>query len=177
MNGHERGERGEHRESTGEPETPETIELWVWADRDCLDAEHDLVIERVERLVGRGVVDAFRTREWDHQIDLAGRRPSSVREHAARSHLAAFEQWAATHGVELPLPPVHRGGVGRMGPETTLQDLPMLLMAEYVGENVAFVTPCETERGGHSPEGRLDRLAAAGKWVPPESLDEPAPTP
>lgn len=177
MNGHERGERDGRRASAGRAGRSVTIELWVWADRDCLDDEHDLVIERAERLVRRGVVDELRVEAWDHQVDLAGSRPSSVRDHTVRSHLAAFERWATTHGAELPLPPAHRGGVGRMGPETTLQDLPMLLMVEYVGENVAFVTPCETAGRGYAPEERLNRLAAAGEWVPPEPLDESAPTP
>lgn len=152
---------------------PVRVELWVWADRDCLDADHDLVIERVERLVERGVVDALVVEEWDHQVDLSASRPSSHHDREVRSRLAELEQWAGTHDATLPLPPVHRGGVGRMGPEVALQDLPMLLMVEYVGENIAFVSPCEAGGRPYSAEERLDRLDEAGEWVPPATTDGP----
>jgi hypothetical protein len=158
---------------TGRPDgEPVTVELWVWADRDCLDADLDLVMERAITLAERGVVDAFSVAEWDHQVDLAGSRPSSPHDHEVRRRLAEFDQWARTHGVSLPLPPVHRGGVGRMGPEVALQDLPMLLLVEYVGENIAFVSPCEAGGRGCSVEERLDRLTEAGAWVSPAVLNE-----
>jgi hypothetical protein len=153
-----------------------TLELWVWADRDRLDASHDVAIDRAERLAANGVVDAFSLETWGHQVGLSANRPPSDLDHHVSRRLAAVTQWALTRGVEVPLPPVRRGGVGRMGPEVAVQDLPMVLMVEYVGDRVAFVSPCAVGGRGCSVEERLDRLADAGRWVAPKVVERDAST-
>jgi hypothetical protein len=137
-----------------------TVELWVWSDRDCIVREHDVVIERIERLVADGRIDGFTVEEWDHRPDVSSPNLPDARDERARRRVAAFERWARRHGVALPLPAPRPAGTGRMGPEYVAQDLPRVLLAEYEDGELRSVAPRETAGGTCTIEEGLDELAA-----------------
>jgi hypothetical protein len=146
---------------------PVRIELWVWADRDCLDDERNLALQRVESLDEAGVIDSYSLNEWAHQVPLTGESSLDRRSERLQDRLDASRAWAEENDVELPLSPGHAAGSGRMGPTTVVQDVPPLLMIEYGVEGVECVTPHRAGRDEHSIEDRLDALAKHGEWVAP----------
>jgi hypothetical protein len=137
-----------------------TVELWVWPDQDCIDDEHDVAIERLDRLVEGGRIDDFVVQEWEHQLDVSSPTLSDPQDERARRRLGEFQRWARRHGVRLPLSAPEPAGTGRMGPEYDAQDLPRILMAEYEDGEVRSVVPCESPEGTCTVEERLDELAA-----------------
>jgi hypothetical protein len=143
-----------------------TVELWVWPDRDLLDDQRDLVIDRLRSLLARGDVDQVAVREWPHQLDVTAEpRTLDGAAREARECLADVRAWADASGVTLPLPDPVPAGTGRMGPTHQFQDLPRLMLVERLDGRVRFAAPCETDDGRCGVEEHVERIEA-GRGVP-----------
>ncbi|SDM13308.1 hypothetical protein SAMN04487949_0981 [Halogranum gelatinilyticum] len=125
---------------TQTPEGETRVELWVNAPDD---AEYEPLVAHLERLEAAGEVDAYVVYHWGHELDVSSDRLQCVEDQLARERVAAFKQWATENGCTvLGLGERATVGVGRMGPEVTVEQLPPVLLAEYVDDDLRRVTPC-----------------------------------
>jgi hypothetical protein len=107
---------------------PDRVELRV---QPMPNGEYDAVVDRLDGLDRRGLIDGYSVRTWDRYVDVDDR--------IAR-RLSGRETTSTT------------AGVGRMGVERDVRRLPRAALVEYRGDRVVAVTTSE--------EGLLDRLAA-----------------
>ena len=141
-------------------QTRVTVELWVWPDRDYLDVDHDIALERLERLDREGLVDEYSLHEWPHQLDVSSAQPATPEARLARERIEQFREWASRTGASLPFPDTTTVGTGRMGPEVDVLRLPPLVIAEFHDGELAFVAPCIETEGRCSVRERLDHIAS-----------------
>lgn len=149
-------------------------ELWVNAPDD---AEYEPLVAHLDHLEAAGDIDDYVVYHWGHDLDVSSDRLQCVEDQLARERVAAFKQWATEHGCTvLGLGDRATVGVGRMGPEITVEHLPPVLLAEYVGDDLQRVTPCSA--GEEHVSERLEALDAAEVEREPavrETVEPPEP--
>jgi hypothetical protein len=144
------------------PRDGRRIELWV--HRSAPDEEYALLRRRLADLERDGVIVGYDVSRWERFREVPERVRLGEPRLAAR-RLAEFREWAELHGESLPgLGDRRTAGVGRMGPETELQRLPRAVLAEYRGDRIERVTPCES--GAACVLRRLAELARRAEAEP-----------
>lgn len=132
----------------------ERAELWVNAPDE---GEYEPLVEHLAHLKAAGDVGEYAVYHWGHDLDVSSDCLRCVEDQLARERVSEFKHWAAEHGCTvLGLGERVTTGVGRMGPEVTVEHLPPVLLAEYVGGNLQRVTPCSA--GDEHVSERLERL-------------------
>jgi hypothetical protein len=146
------------------------LELWL---REGADGT--VLRRRLEALEREGVVDEATVHTWPRFRDVP-RRGRMGEPTLALRRLAGLREWARVHDERLPGPgETTRVGTGRMGPETTARRLPRALLAEFRGDRLVRVSPCES--GSPCVLRRLDELAGEARADPPAPTRAGAPLP
>ena len=142
------------------------VELWVNAPHD---SEYELLVGQLEQLETTGAIDDYVVCHWGHDLDVSSDRLRCLEDQLARERISAFKQWALENGCTvMGLGDRVTAGVGRMGPEYTVEHLPPVLLAEFLGDDLDRVTPCS---GGE--EHVVERLDALGAVENPNPDAEP----
>jgi hypothetical protein len=140
------------------------VELWVNAPHD---SEYELLVDQLDQLETTGAIDDYVVCHWGHDLDVSSDRLRCLEDQLARERISAFKQWALENGCTIMgLGDRVTAGVGRMGPEYTVEHLPPILLAEYVEDDLDLVTPCS---GGE--EHVVERLDALGALDAAEESD------
>lgn len=141
--------------TTTTPGGPRRLELWV--REGTPEADLSLLSRRLDDLERTDRVADARIHTWEgfRDVDRSVRLGDPT---LAARRLADFRAWARRHGEPVPgLGETTTVGVGRMGPETTVQRLPRAVLAEFRGETLVRLTPCA--EGTPCVLRRLDALA------------------
>lgn len=119
-------------------------------------------IERLEALAETETVDDFSVHIWGKEVDLSSGTAGEAREVPVLERVAAFRSWAAERGFALDA--FERRTVSTLTGETyTALRLPVVVLAESVGGELDWVTPCTTESGVLTVEERLGSLEEHGE--------------
>jgi hypothetical protein len=158
-------------------ETGVHAELYVrsLAPRGAVSRE-DGVIDRLSALADEGVVDDYAVRVTGAEIPATPAATETAFGAYLLDRLAVFHEWADRNDVSLSLATPRTVDSSITGVSRRTVRLPELMLAEYEGENLHFVTPCRHERAWSVGE-RLDRLASGETEVAVEPLPGAAATP
>jgi hypothetical protein len=116
------------------------------------------VIERLQTLEERGHISEFTVTVWGKRIDISDSKTAQGKE--IRRRLTEFEQWAHDAGVSLAS--FYRARTvesATIGDTITTITLPVMGLAEYVDDELTYVTPCTDGDTVHSVEDHLAELA------------------
>ncbi|MFT4923701.1 MAG: hypothetical protein ACI8XM_002931 [Haloarculaceae archaeon] len=106
-----------------------------------------------------GFVDSFTIRVWGNQIGLTSTAVETDRGADILDRIGAFREWASRNDVSLEAFFDSRETESHLtGESHTSLRLPVLVMAEYEGDDVAYVTPHERDDTVHTVDDRLDEL-------------------
>jgi len=119
------------------------------------------VLERLETLVDHGTIA-------DYTVHVCGRElPASPAEAVTEfgtfllNRIAVFTEWADRNGWTLDsLFETERIESRITGQKHERVEMPVMLLAEYEGRDLRFVSPCSNEATNWSVVDRLDELAA-----------------
>lgn len=142
--------------------TRPTLELFVRSlAPTARSGELETVLDRLDALVERGVVDDYSVTVWGEEVRADGDavERTAIGRHVLDS-LASFRAWAADNDASVSrfyeTRPVERG---LLGEEYTVTTLPVVAMAEYGDGDLQYVTPHEMEGTVRTVRDRLDVLA------------------
>lgn len=128
------------------------------------------IVDRLDALVAEGAVDHYRVRPTG--TELPATPADAITEYGTYllGRVAAFQEWArATDRCVEALFERRTVSSQFTGDEHDALVLPTVVMAEYEGRNLRFVTPCVDDGENTTVRGRLEDLAA-GRTVPRENL-------
>lgn len=140
-----------------------TVELYVrsLAPRATHDHQEGLV-GRLERLRSRGCILDYTVHVWGSRIDLSSAAARTDAGRFIRRRVEEFSEWASeselSTGSFFEEEPVRSSITGE---EYTATVLPTAALAEYVDEELAFVTPCTDGDTVYTVTDRLEELASA----------------
>jgi hypothetical protein len=120
-------------------------------------ARPSATVDRLRTLVEAGRIDDYSVVVWGRAVDLSSDATEREREDIVLDRVAAFRSWAADRRVTLD--GFERQEVSTMTGEThTVLTLPVMVLAESVGDELACVVPCTTDGGVLTVEDRLESL-------------------
>lgn len=121
-------------------------------------------IERLRSLVEAGTIDDYSVTVWGKEVEVESGVAAEEGERLVLDRVAALRSWAAERGVALDA--FERREVSTVTGETyTVLTLPVMVLVESVGEEIACVAPCTTEGGVLTVGDRLGALEGLGGWV------------
>lgn len=120
------------------------------------------VVDRLERLESAGVISGFDVTVWGRELVISGTTARTETGRRLLDRFEAFRRWteraADAAGSVFE---VRRVESEVTGDEYTSVVFPVTVMAEFVGDELAHVTPCSEGDGVCSVDDRLDTLEAA----------------
>jgi hypothetical protein len=141
-----------------------SAELYVrsLAPRGARD-QQERVVAALDRLTDRETFADYTITVCGEYIPAGETETSPEFETQLRNRIADFETWATTNGWSLG-PLFERKVVGSLVTDDTHEVLvvPLMVLAEYEGDRLRFVTPCETDERYWTVQDRLDALARSG---------------
>lgn len=160
---------------------PLRLELLVRSlSPDGAGCHPDAIVDRLDALEAEGSVDGYTVDVWGREVcpSRAAARTEVGRD--ALERLAAFERWARDAGPSVELSFDVREVRSKLTDEAyTTITFPCVTLAEYVGDDLRFVSPCSDGETKYTVSDRLDALEAGD--VPdrarPPVTDEPGPDP
>jgi len=125
-------------------------------------SHHSSILDRLERFADEGIIEGYSVDIWGEQlIESDARRTEIGREICER--LDQFRDWA--NGRESTELCFGRESVySDLADETCVRTVfPMMILAEYVGERLRFVSPCIDSDRVVRVTDRLDTLERSAK--------------
>jgi hypothetical protein len=146
---------------SSEPPAGVHCELFVRSLAPRAGAEQQVAaMERLDRLVAEGPIDDYSVQVTGAAVPASPGRAVTEYGRYLLNRIAVFEEWAATHGLNLdPLFEHVDVDDSIMNRQRDVRQLPMVAMAEYEGQHLRFVAPCETDGGRVEVLDRLEMLA------------------
>jgi len=143
-------------------EEPVRLELYV---RSLLarqaNSQQDEVIERLNALEAEGLVDEYQLVVWGRQAPAS---PAQARTDAGvftLNRVAVFSEWAAANGLSVDEHFERRNVESSMvGESYQAVRFPIMTLAEYHGQDLAFVAPATEAETTYSVQDRLDAIEA-----------------
>lgn len=150
------------------PTGPVTLELYVRSLAPYgSTAQLEGVLDRLDRLEETGTVARYSVEVWGRQVRPATDAPAAVPTDV-HDRLAAFRSWADSNGASLdPFFETKEVRVSFTDEAYTVVDLPVMALAEYRGDELAFVAPCVDGGATYAVADRLDALEAESRPDPP----------
>ncbi|WP_276254433.1 HTH domain-containing protein [Halomontanus rarus] len=160
-----------------------TLELWIRSIAPTVrTARRDRIVDRVQQLADRDVVDAFECNGWagmverddagvesdgegedEDEYEDEGGRVSQHPNQPLRAILESFERWADRTGRSLePCFRTRRAESAITGESTVVCRPPTVALAEYHDGELAHVAPSRVGERVVGIEDRLDALVASG---------------
>ncbi len=133
------------------------------------------VIRRLRRLEGEAVDEAS-VDVWGRRVPLDTVEAETERGREIRSKVRTFEQWAERNGVSVSSYFQRREvNSGFTGEAYTAVVLPAVVLAEYHGEDLHWVSPCRDGDTVYTVGDRLDAIEAASVGEAPAGTPTPRP--
>lgn len=127
-------------------------------------SQQDEVIERLTALEEDGVIDEFQVVVWGRQAPAS---PAKARTDAGvftLNRVAVFSEWAAANGLSVDENFERRNVESRIIDESYQAiRFPVMTLAEYHDQDLAFVAPATGSDVTHSVQDRLDTIESRGQ--------------
>ena len=127
-------------------------------------SQQDEIIERLEALEAEGVIDEFQVVIWGRQAPAS---PAQARTDAGvfvLNRVAVFSEWAAANGLSVDEHFEHRDVESSIVNESyQAVRFPVMTLAEYHGQDLAFVAPATDQETTHSVRERLAQIEAESR--------------
>lgn len=161
---------------TTDPER--TAELWVRSHVPAgIDRDQHALVERLESLVGRGLLSELSVRSWGREAGLARTATRAPETRIVLDRVASFRAWAGRSGHSLaPFFRTREREATVTGEAYTAQVLPVRALVEYRDGEVVHVAP-SIDPGGDPVDvrDRIDTLEAVVER-PADDPDRPLAT-
>lgn len=122
------------------------------------------LVEHLEMLETRGRIQTFEVHVWGARIDRTSAAARTEVGQFVTERVEAISEWACENDFSLGSffqeEPVESSITGE---EYTATALPTATLAEYVDDELAFVTPCSDGETTYTVEDRLDALRGNGR--------------
>jgi len=120
------------------------------------------IIDRLEQMKERGLIDRYRVQTWGKVAAVAGAVSETKFHSAAVGIVREFEEWADAHDEEVDLP-FHRDEVVSefTGERHPVIRLPVVCLGVYEDEELVGVYPRTEAKASHSVRDALARAAEA----------------
>lgn len=155
------------------PDTPEThidggkrtVELFVRSLTPRAARSHlEGLVEQLEALEARGDVVEYTVHVWGSRIDRTSAAAGTDAGQFLRERVDSFVEWASENGFSTgSFFEEERVDSSITGEKYTAMTLPTAALAEYVDDELAFVTPCTDGETVYTIEDRLDTLESSGR--------------
>lgn len=138
----------------------ERIELWLRPLSSWTVGRTGSFADDLATLEARGIVESYDVDTWSKQVPVDPDRELTPREAALRERVRTFEEWAADRGYDLPAFSRTRKVRTRDGTTYEARLLPLVALAGYDGDDLAWMAPYSDGDRHVSVPDRLDELAA-----------------
>ncbi|MFD1585573.1 HTH domain-containing protein [Halorientalis brevis] len=122
-------------------------------------SQQDEVIERLNALKDDGAIDEFQVVIWGRQAPAS---PAQARTDAGvfvLNRVAVFSEWAAANGLSVDEHFEHRSVESSIVNESyQAVRFPVMTLAEYHGQDLAFVAPATEQDATHTVRERLAHI-------------------
>ena len=122
------------------------------------------LIEHLEMLETRGRIQSFEVHVWGSRIDRTSVAARTEIGQFVTERVETFSEWACENDFSLGSffeeEPVESSITGEEYSATTF---PTATLAEYVDDDLSFVTPCSDGDTVYTVEDRLDALESTGR--------------
>lgn len=145
-------------------------------------SQQDAAIERLETLEYRGTIADFGVSVWGKRVGLDGGSGETRPAREILSTVEAFEEWAERTDYAIgTFFETKRIRSEMTGEDYRALELPTMTLAEYRGDDLAFVSPCLDPATGttYTVQDRIETLEAEGadharnaRTAPPQAVPE-----
>ncbi|MFB6178824.1 MAG: HTH domain-containing protein [Halorientalis sp.] len=141
---------------------PVRLELYVRSLHAAqAHGRQDAVIERLNALEDAGVIDEYQLVVWGRQAPASPAEAHTDAGVFTLNRVAVFSEWAAANEFSVDEHFEQRSVDSSMAGESyQAVRFPVMTLAEYHGQDLAFVAPATRANGTHSVGDRLDTIEA-----------------
>jgi hypothetical protein len=148
---------------------PTNVELWVRSlARPAVCRQQSDLVSRLDRLADRDVIGGFDVRVWGREMVLSSGTVRTAPGRRFTNRYERFRRWADHRDASIE-PFFERKDVASdiTGEEFTVVVFPVVALAEFDGDEVVHVAPCDRETGVVTVQERLATIEAAGDLADP----------
>jgi hypothetical protein len=137
-----------------------TLELAVrtLSPRGCRDRQTEAV-RRLNALADRGVVDDVSVTVWGDRVPTTTEEAETDHARSVLDAVDEYAGWAADHGLSVdPFFETREAHSAFTGESSTAMELPAMVLAEYRGGELYWVSPCVDGEETYTVGDRLSTL-------------------